>query len=57
MALIQIEIEEAKNVFIMAVCIIFEPLKGLILNCDAKNCVEKLLKFPFSIKTLNIGMT
>ena len=42
---IQIEIGEAINVFIMAICIILETLKGLFLNFGVKNCFEKLLKF------------
>ena len=47
---IEIEIGEAKNVFIMAVCIIFEALKGLVLDCNVKNCLKKILKFIFDMK-------
>ena len=36
-----VEIEEAENVFIMAVCIIFEALIGLFLNNIAKHCIKK----------------
>ena len=43
-------INNAVNVFIMAVCIIFEALKGLVLDCNVKNCLKEILKFIFDMK-------
>ena len=57
MASIQIEKVEAKKVITMTVFKIFGSLKGLFLNCGIKSCFEKLIKFIFNIKSLNIGMT